>query len=195
MAFVTGPMIPPPRRGTRWSGLAASADWYFTIPLGIAGGTVPKETGFRPPDALDLWSSILDGSAGPRMEVVHQVENEFSCDTTQSGGGCCSSMRMGEMKLIVGGPGDSRTLQLPERCVPSKQGQPVPCSSLHGFVRGCEVCATCPSNEPRCMPGCTACFGNRTEAITIVTETAAACQAACVKDDLCGAVSLFLFGS
>ena len=68
---------------------------------GIAEGTVPANTGTRAPDALNLWSAILDGSAGPRQEVVHQVENQYSCDTTQPGGGCCSSMRMGEMKLIV----------------------------------------------------------------------------------------------
>lgn len=61
----------------------------------------------------------LDGSAGPRTEVVHQVENQYSCDITQSGGGCCSSMRMGEMKLIIGGPGDSRTLEIPEQCTPT----------------------------------------------------------------------------
>jgi hypothetical protein len=52
-------------------------------------------------------AAILDGSAGPRREVVHQVENEWSCDVTQGGGGCCSSMRMEEMKIIIGGPGDS----------------------------------------------------------------------------------------
>ena len=71
MSFVSGPMIPPARQGTRWSGMAASADWYRTITEGIAGGTLPKNTGYRPPDALNLWPAIMDGSAGPRTEVVH----------------------------------------------------------------------------------------------------------------------------
>ena len=31
MAFISGPQIPPGRRGTRWTGMAASADWYKTI--------------------------------------------------------------------------------------------------------------------------------------------------------------------
>ena len=31
MSFVSGPLVPPTRRGTRWSGMAASADWYKTI--------------------------------------------------------------------------------------------------------------------------------------------------------------------
>ena len=65
MSFISGPMIPADRRGTRWAGMAASADWYATIPVGIAGGPpLPADTGYRPPDALNLWSSILDGSAG-----------------------------------------------------------------------------------------------------------------------------------
>ena len=48
-------------------------------------------------------SKGVDGSAGPRTEVVHQVENQYSCDTTQGGGGCCSSMRMGAGKRLLGG--------------------------------------------------------------------------------------------
>ena len=64
---------------------------------------MPAKTGFRDPDALDLWDAILKDSPGPRTEVVHQVENQWSCDVTQAGGGCVSSMRMGEMKLIIGG--------------------------------------------------------------------------------------------
>eukprot|EP00935_MAST-01C_sp_MAST-1C-sp1_P000894 g894.t1 len=69
----------------------------------------------------------MDGSAGPRTEVVHQVENQWSCDVTQAGGGCASAIRMGEMKLIIGGPGDSRTIELPEKCDPKVSPQcPVP---------------------------------------------------------------------
>jgi len=113
MGFVSGPLIPPARRGTRWSGMAASADWYKTIVEGIAGGTVPASTGYRPPDSLNLWPAIVAGEEGPREEVVHQVQNPYICDITQNKGGCCSSMRMGEMKLIIGGPGDSRTVALP----------------------------------------------------------------------------------
>lgn len=114
MSFISGPLVPVARRGKRWTGMAASADWYRTIVEGVAAGNVPDTTGPRPPDALNLWPSILDGSAGPRTEVVHQVQNQYICDTTQAQGGCCSSMRMGEMKLIVGGPGDSRTIAWPE---------------------------------------------------------------------------------
>ena len=56
--------------------LQASADWYATIPVGIAGGTMPANTGSRPPDALDLWDAIMDGSAGPRTEA-RQLQHAF----------------------------------------------------------------------------------------------------------------------
>jgi hypothetical protein len=179
MSFISGPLIPPARRGTRWTGMAASADWYKIIVEGIAGGTVPAVSGTRPPDALNLWPSILDGSAGPRTEVVHQVENQYSCDTTQGGGGCCSSMRMGEMKLIIGGPGDSRTLQIPEQCTPSPatNGYKAPCP-MREFVEGCVFACGDPSNCEECM--------NNTEPV-LITPTAAACQLACVQHKSCAA--------
>jgi hypothetical protein len=89
-------------------------------------------------DSPTARPAILDGSAGPRTEVVHQVENAYSCDTTQGGGGCCSSMRMGEMKLIIGGPGDSRTIMRPAQCVvvPEVQGYKAPCPTKD-YVQGC----------------------------------------------------------
>lgn len=47
-------------------------------------------------------------------------------------------MRMGEMKLIIGGPGDSRTLAIPEQCTPKPvvNGYKAPCP-LGEFVEGC----------------------------------------------------------
>ena len=182
MAFIAGPLIPPARRGTRWSGMAASADWYATIPVGIAGGSLPSKTGFRAPDALDLWSSIMEGSAGPRTEVVHQVENQWSCDVTQSAGGCTSSIRMAEMKLIIGGPGDSRTLEVPQPCTPTPvppAGYAAPCPARE-FAVGCEF--ECEAKFDNCQ----ACFGNATQPF-LTTPTAAACQAACASDAHCGA--------
>jgi hypothetical protein len=140
MSFVSGPLIPAARRGTRWAGMAASADWYATIPVGIANGPpLPPNTGYRPPDALNLWSAIMDGSAGPRQEVVHQVENQWSCDVTQPNGGCVSSIRMGEMKLIIGGPGDSRTVEMPVPCIPTPpvpNGSPPECPIPFGKTGG-----------------------------------------------------------
>ena len=96
--------------------------------MGIAQGPpLPDNTGYRPPDAINLWAAIIDGGASPRTEVVHQVENQWSCDVTQPNGGCVSSMRMGEMKVNpVPAP--------PTLCAQSitSRGSPV---SLAGFAR------------------------------------------------------------
>lgn len=183
MSFISGPLIPATRRGTRWTGMAASADWYKVIVEGIAGGTVPANSGYRPPDALNLWPAILDGSAGPRTEVVHQVENQWSCDTTQGGGGCCSSMRMGDMKIIVGGPGDSRTLSLPEQCMPEPEGYMADCP-VRGFVAGCTVKCNDGARDPQSSGGCEECYAD-TPQKTLITETAVECQTACAADKHC----------
>ena len=42
-----------------------------------------------------------------RTEVVHQVNNSYFSEA-------CQSIRMKEMKLIVGNPGDARTIAWPE---------------------------------------------------------------------------------
>ena len=151
---------------------------------------MPGNTGFRPPDALDLWAAIMDGSAGPRTEVVHQVQNQWSCDVTQPGGGCASSMRMGEMKLIIGGPGDSRTVEKPAPCIitpPPPPGYAAPCPT-RGFVEGCEFhCGAAFQN-------CQACFGNATGK-PVFTDTAAACQAKCAGSKGCAAFQWVGVGS
>ena len=111
-AFISGPLVPPSRRGADWWGLSASADWYHTLVEGFASSTVPADTGPRPPDGFNLWDAILAGEAGPRTEVVHQVHNQYNCDRSHTGT-CSASIRIGEMKLIVGDPGDSRTIAWP----------------------------------------------------------------------------------
>ena len=76
MSFISGPLIPPARRGTRWTGMAASADWYKIIVEGIAEGQVPSPSGTRPPDALNLWYStaiicIANGHFVPTNIFMH----------------------------------------------------------------------------------------------------------------------------
>lgn len=135
MSFISGPAVPPARRGTRWTGLAHSSDWYHTVVEGLAGGKVPANTGPRAPDGFNLWPAIVADEPGPRTEVVHQVENKYSCDCKPAPPQfaclllnkhlhiadrnnpqktCSSAIRMGEMKLLVNNPGDSRTIGWPE---------------------------------------------------------------------------------
>eukprot|EP00045_Choanoeca_perplexa_P015298 m.190352 g.190352 ORF g.190352 m.190352 type:complete len:575 (-) comp16939_c0_seq1:63-1787(-) len=107
MAFLNSPMFPQERRGTRWNGMMHSSDWYLTFTEGIAGGVVPPNTGPRAPDGFNLWNAIVDGTASLRTEVVHQVNNSYFSEK-------CQAIRMKDMKLIVGNPGDARTIAWPE---------------------------------------------------------------------------------
>ena len=54
VAFISGGLIPPARQGTVFTGLAHSADWYSTMVAGVAGGTIPAQTGPMPPDSVNL---------------------------------------------------------------------------------------------------------------------------------------------
>lgn len=83
MSFVSGPLIPPARRGMQWDGLAHSSDWYLTIAEGIAGVTVPATTGPRPLDGKRLWPAHRNCKRQhhkkiSRTEVLHRVVNNYT---------------------------------------------------------------------------------------------------------------------
>ena len=106
-AFVSGGALPSERRGSTWSGLSHASDWYRTLVEGVAGATVPPDTGPTPVDGFNIFPSLISGSASPRSEVIHQVNNSYFDEN-------CSSIRQGEMKLIRGNPGDNRTISWPQ---------------------------------------------------------------------------------
>lgn len=60
MSFVSSPLLPESRRNTTWDGMAHASDWYLTLLEGVAGGQAPANTGPRPLDGLNLWSSIVN---------------------------------------------------------------------------------------------------------------------------------------
>lgn len=126
VCFVSSPLLPAAVRGTQWNGMAHSSDWYVTLVQGVAGGPIPNSTGPRDPDGVNLWPALMAGAASPRTEVVHQVANEhydaahgisFINGTVVSSGDCDGScgvaIRVGDMKLIVGHPGDQRYMAFP----------------------------------------------------------------------------------
>jgi len=107
VAALGGGILPEGRRGKTFPGLAHSADWYATLAEGVAGGRIAKHTGPLPPDSQNLWPALLQGTDSPRTEIIHQVSNKhFSEHVT--------AIRVGSLKLILGPPGDSRTLKWPE---------------------------------------------------------------------------------
>ena len=114
-AFVSGGLLPSAVRGTSWFGLAHVSDWYLTLlhAAGVAVG-IGASGGPRPLDSLDLWDALLSGGDSPRKEVILQVNNSVFSEGV-------SVIRVGDMKLIRGPPGDNRTIAWPQ---PS--AQPVP---------------------------------------------------------------------
>ena len=107
VAFLAGGALPASARGTTWPGLAHASDWYRTITAGVAGLPIPADTGPVPLDGFDLFAAIAAGGPSPRSEVVHQVSNAHYSENV-------SAIRIGEMKLIHGDPGDNRTIAWPE---------------------------------------------------------------------------------
>ena len=109
-SFLAGGLIPSSRANSTWGGLAHAADWYLTLLEGVAGIPVlPNSTGGpRPLDSFNLWPAILAGSPSPRTEIIHQVNNSYFDEGVQA-------LRVGDLKLIRGPPGDGRTIAWPER--------------------------------------------------------------------------------
>ena len=106
VGFVSGPaftsLLSDDRKGSTYSGMLHSSDWYKTLVEGIAGGTVPTVPGSTgcvhvrlqrlrriadriiaahlagptDPDGFNLWTALVTGGESPRHEVVHQVQNQ-----------------------------------------------------------------------------------------------------------------------
>jgi len=72
VAWLASPLLPAAVRGTQFSGMAHSSDWYVTLVEGLAGGSVAS-TGPRASDGLNLWPAMVSGGPSPRREVVHMV--------------------------------------------------------------------------------------------------------------------------
>ena len=74
-AFISGPLVPPSRRGADWWGLSASADWYHTLVEGSRRQRCPPTRG---PAARQLQpvGRHPGGRGGTAHRVVHQVHNQ-----------------------------------------------------------------------------------------------------------------------
>ena len=102
-AFVASPLLPPAVRGTNWSGMAHSADWYATVASadGIAGFDPGSDTGMVPADAVNLWPALTGANAtAPRTEVIHAVQSPTFNKSLGDVG--VASARFGRWKLITG---------------------------------------------------------------------------------------------
>ena len=120
VSFVSGGknVLPELRRGTTYHGMLHSSDWMPTLINGFDSGgdggssnsTNNLSNGEPTPlDGYDVWTALRDNTESPRTEVVHQVKNQYFNDSTTG-----YAIRVGDYKLIVGDPGDSRVLAWPD---------------------------------------------------------------------------------
>ena len=144
VGFVSGPVVPLSRRGATYDGMLHSSDWLPTIVSGVAGISSDElrpllRNAPTPLDGVDAWSAIVSGGPSPRTEVVTQVANGYwnasSPGASTSAAGPC--IRVGEMKLIIGDPGDSRTIAWP---APASVATPFGKSGGGSADRGNDAC-------------------------------------------------------
>eukprot|EP00040_Diaphanoeca_grandis_P006394 m.37262 g.37262 ORF g.37262 m.37262 type:complete len:1122 (-) comp17613_c0_seq1:99-3464(-) len=114
--FVYSALLPSVLRGTAWNGLMHVSDWFHTITEGIAGATLTTDTGPLSYDGMNMWPAIISRGVSPRTEIVHQaarddirqlLANTALADATVA-------LRVGDFKLIMGMPGDTRTFMMPQ---------------------------------------------------------------------------------
>ena len=101
MSFVASPLLPPAVRGTNFSGMVHSADWYATVFSGIARFPPPGDTGMVPADSINQWPALTGANAtAPRAEVIHCVQSPTFNKSLGDVG--VAAARFGKWKLIVG---------------------------------------------------------------------------------------------
>ena len=158
VALISGPLVPPARRGATWPGMAHVSDWYRTLAVGVAGCPAQwtNGTGPRPSDGFNLLPALLAGGPSPRTEVVHQVVNDYS---RQKPSVFPAVMQAGRYKLFLNGhPGDSRLVSWPAPGAAMEFGKTN--GSRNGYPGETDNCraTTVPKTpggaDTACVPGC-----------------------------------------
>ncbi|XP_071484505.1 arylsulfatase B-like [Diadema antillarum] len=70
IGFVASPLLDPSVRGSVSNELIHVSDWYPTLVQGVAGGVVNRSE----LDGFNQWSSIKEGSASPRHEMLYNID-------------------------------------------------------------------------------------------------------------------------
>ena len=98
--LVASPLLDKSVRGTNYSGMMHAADWYATL-TGVAGISLPANTGLVAPDAHNQWPAISGQNlTSPRVEVIHAVQSPTFNKSLGDVG--VASARFGDWKVITG---------------------------------------------------------------------------------------------
>ena len=108
-ALVNGGFLPDSLRGSRNQALVHICDWYATF-IALAGASeseiaeIDSARHVPPIDAVNVWPSLVSGSASPRSEVPLSFCNAVAdCDTPSGIGD--SALISGEWKIVNGTQG------------------------------------------------------------------------------------------
>ena len=92
MSLVHSPLLPSP--GQVYPGMVHVTDWFSSIlHLAGVGEAVPQDS-----NSLNVFPSIVAGSASPRHQIVHNIDED------QEKGSWQAVIRDGDFKMIWGQP-------------------------------------------------------------------------------------------
>lgn len=100
VAMISSPLLNAAVRNTSWAGMMHVVDWYPTVaamaqlPASSMAGTGPVDV-----DGISVWSAVQEGHPSPRTEMVHNI------DGVDEKGAWSGSIRVGDLKMMVGFPG------------------------------------------------------------------------------------------
>lgn len=105
IGFVSGPLVKSP--GTISKELIHVTDWYPTL-VKLAGGNL---NGTKPLDGYDQWDTISSGLPSKRHILLHNIDILMRKKGMSRYNGTFdtrvrAAIRVGDMKLITGNPGD-----------------------------------------------------------------------------------------
>ncbi|XP_071089640.1 arylsulfatase B-like [Haliotis cracherodii] len=112
VGFVYGEMLK--NKGTVNNELIHVSDWFPTL-VGVAGGNT---NGTKPLDGFDQWTTISEGKASPRKELLHNIDiltlpNGQKLYNNTFDTRIRAAIRVGDWKLITGYPGNSSWIPPP----------------------------------------------------------------------------------
>eukprot|EP00730_Choanoeca_flexa_P000671 TRINITY_DN10291_c0_g3_i2.p1 TRINITY_DN10291_c0_g3~~TRINITY_DN10291_c0_g3_i2.p1 ORF type:complete len:535 (+),score=69.92 TRINITY_DN10291_c0_g3_i2:113-1717(+) len=100
--FVTSPLLPAEKRGTHYSGLIHTADWYATF--AALAGLNTTNTGPVPPDGVNIWPALTGQTdEEPHTDLLIMAGSQTRENISTNGAFIARNETSGNLyKLIIG---------------------------------------------------------------------------------------------